>query len=78
MSNRQDGKDGAGFWKNGRFYWDGQEHEVFEVERKSQERKERVNGKDPQVSQYCDCGAKHDRDFPNIHSPFCKAYTGNK
>lgn len=74
----KDGKDGAGFWKNGKFYWDGQEHEVFEDERKTRERRERVNGNEPVVSPYCDCGAKHDRHFPNIHSPFCRAYTGNK
>lgn len=73
----KDGRDGAGFWKNGRFYWDGQEDDAFFDELKSKDRREKVNGRDPEVSPYCECGAKFDKSFPNIHSRWCPAYRGN-
>lgn len=78
MNDKKDGKDGAGFWHNGKFFWEGQEHEVYEYDRKKRERRERVNGPEHTPSSICDCGAKHDREFPNIHSPFCRAYMGNR
>jgi hypothetical protein len=48
--------------------------EDAEKKRKAKELREKVNGVDPEVNPICNCGAKFDRDFPNIHSPFCRAY----
>lgn len=38
------------------------------------ERRQKVNGPEPYVNPYCNCGAKFDREFPNIHSLWCKVY----
>lgn len=49
----------------------------WEKAQRKKEIRERVNGPDPRKSDYCDCGAKYDKDFPNIHSRWCRVYMGN-
>ena len=48
--------------------------EKFTREQEERERLERVNGRAPHADPYCDCGAKFERGFENIHSPFCRAF----
>lgn len=67
-------RDGSGFYRNGKFYWEGNEAEAYEDEQKRKELRERTNGPDPVVDPECNCGAKKDKDFPNIHSTWCKVF----
>jgi hypothetical protein len=36
----------------------------------------RIDNPEPIVNAFCDCGAKFDKDYPNIHSTWCRAYWG--
>jgi hypothetical protein len=67
MTDENDDRGDKKYYKNGEWH-DSQEG----YERREKERiiKEHF----PQPDPYCDCGAKHDRDFPNIHSRWCRAY----
>ncbi len=40
----------------------------------SRERRDRLNGVEPVASPYCNCGAKFDREFPNVHMFGCNVY----
>lgn len=67
MELMNDGK----YYKNGEWYDSKEEYEKREKERIRREHF-------PEVDQYCDCGAKHDRHFPNIHSEWCRTGKGRK
>ncbi len=63
--------DKKGKWWTSKWEWEQAENKKLEV-------RARANGLEHVPDPRCECGAKHDRDFPQIHSPWCKVYMGNK
>lgn len=58
-------------------FWPSNKKKKFSWEENTEtreERRKRVNGEDPIKHPRCDCGAKHDKDFPNVHSRWCAVY----
>ena len=63
-----------GFYFNGKWFDTEEEAQKEENDFIRKIRREKVNGPDPIVDEQCDCGAKHDRHFPNMHYTWCKVH----